>query len=54
MGLCNAPATHQRRVNEVLGDLLGQICYTYLDDIVIWSDSDEQHRQRCRQVLTCL
>jgi hypothetical protein len=54
MGLCNVPATHQRRVNEALRDLIGQICYTYLDDIAIWSDSDEQHRQHCRQVLACL
>ena len=54
MGLCNAPATHQRRVNEALGNLIGQICYAYLDDIVIWSDSDKQHRKRCRQVLACL
>jgi hypothetical protein len=54
MGLCNAPATHQRRINKALRDLIGQSCYAYLDDIVIWSDSDEQHRQRCRQVLACL
>jgi hypothetical protein len=45
MGLCNVPATHQRRVNEVLGDLIGQICYAYLDDIVIWLESNEQHCQ---------
>jgi hypothetical protein len=56
MGLCNAPATHQRHVNEALGDLdlIGQICYAYLDNIVIWLDSDEQHRQHCCQVLACL
>jgi hypothetical protein len=54
MGLCNVPATHQRCVNEALDDLIGQICYTYLDDIVIWSDSDGQHCQHCHQVLACL
>lgn len=51
MGLCNAPATHQRRVNEALGDLAGRICYAYLDDIIIWASSLKEHKERCRMVL---
>jgi len=54
MGLSNAPATHQRRVSEALKDLLGSICHVYLDDIIIFSDSLEEHRARVRQVLAAL
>ena len=54
MGLCNAPATHQRRVNEALGSLNGEICFVYLDDIIIFADSLQQHAQRLRQVLSAL
>jgi len=46
MGLSNAPATHQRRVSEALKDLLGSICHVYLDDIIIFSDSLEEHCDR--------
>ena len=54
MGLSNAPATHQRRVSEALKDLLGSICHVYLDDIIIFSDSLEEHCERVRQVLAAL
>ena len=36
-GLCNAPATFQRLVNELIQDLEG--VYAYLDDIAIVSDT---------------
>ena len=51
MGLCNAPATHQRRVNEALGSLIGEICYVYLDDVIIFSNSEEEHLVNTRKVL---
>jgi hypothetical protein len=54
MGLCNAPATHQRRVNEALGALIGEICYVYIDDIVIFSGSVEEHKTNARRVLFAL
>ena len=54
MGLCNAPATHQRRVNEALGSLIGETCYVYLDDLVVWSDDLEAHERRVRAVLEAL
>lgn len=54
MGLCNAPGTHQRRVNEALRGLIGQVCMVYLDDVIIFSSSVEEHEKHVRQVLDAL
>ena len=51
MGLKNAPAIHQRRVTSALRDLIGRICHIYLDDIVIWSQSIEEHTRNVKLVL---
>lgn len=51
MGLTNGPATHQARVEEALGDLIGRICVVYIDDIVVFSNSVEEHEEHVRQVL---
>ncbi|GAA5990069.1 hypothetical protein JCM11641_001025 [Rhodosporidiobolus odoratus] len=53
-GLCNAPATHQRRINEALGSLNGTICFAFVDDIIIYSDFLDEHRRHCRLVLSAL
>ena len=42
-GLTNAPATFQRLMNEVLRDHLDDFVTVYLDDILIFSRSDEEH-----------
>ena len=36
-GLCNAPATFQRLMNNVLGDILWKFALDYIDDITIYS-----------------
>ena len=54
MGCKNAPATHQRRMNQALRKHIGKICHVYLDDIVIWSSSVEEHKKNVRTVLTAL
>jgi hypothetical protein len=51
MGLTNAPATHQARLEEALGNLINRTCVVYLDDIVIFSNSFKQHRAHVREVL---
>src|SRR5260370_26361974 len=42
-GLTNAPVVFQWFINEVLGNLLDICAVGYLDDILIYSDSKEQH-----------
>ena len=51
MGLKNAPAIHQRRVTAALRHLIGKFCHIYLDDIVIWSNSLEEHEQNVCAVM---
>lgn len=43
MGLCNAPATWQRFVDNVLGYDLEPYCFIYLDDIIVSTPSFEKH-----------
>lgn len=50
-GLCNAPATFQRLMNNVLHGLLGKNVVVYLDDILIFSRSLEEHKAQVREVL---
>ena len=45
-GLRNAPATFQRLMTKVLGDLEG--CTVYLDDVVVCSDTWSSHVERVR------
>src|SRR4030081_3425014 len=45
-GLTNAPATFQAYINEVLRTYLDEFCVAYLDDILIYSKTQEEHVQR--------
>jgi hypothetical protein len=54
MGLRNSPPIHQQRVANALRELIGKICHIYLDDIVIWSETIEEHEKHVRMVLDCL
>ena len=53
-GLCNAPATFQRLMSAVLHDLIPTSCLVYLDDIIVFSRTWEEHLSRLRAVFSCL
>ena len=53
-GLTNAPATCQRLLHNVLRPYLDKTCVSYLDDILVYSADEEQHRKDVRDVLTAL
>lgn len=53
-GLKNAPASFQRVMDNILRGLQNEICLVYLDDIVIFSTSLQEHITRLRQVFSRL
>jgi len=54
MGLTNAPATFQHFMNDIFQDMSDIFVVVYLDDILVYSDSKEVHRDHVRRVLTRL
>ena len=53
-GLTNAPATFQREMNRIFMPLIGKCLFVYLDDILVYSPSEEQHLIDLRKVFTIL
>ena len=49
-GLCNAPATFSRLMDRVLAGLHWETCLFYLDNIIVFSSTWEEHLARLRQV----
>ena len=49
-GLCNAPATFSRLMDRVLAGLHWETCLFYLDDIIVFSSTWEEHLARLRGV----
>ncbi len=51
MGLCNSPATFQTLMNRVFGDLYDRQTLVYLDDLLVYSKSMQEHLAALRVVL---
>ena len=49
-GLANAPSTFQRLMELTLSDLHWKTCLVYLDDIIIFSKTVEEHLSRLQEV----
>ena len=53
-GLCNAPATFERLIDLLLRGLNEEICLSYLDDIILFSHTEEEHLERLDRLLVRL
>lgn len=54
MGLKNAPSTFQRVMDNVLRGLQNKICLVYLDDIIVFSTSLQEHIENLEKVFNRL
>ncbi|QRV79990.1 Transposon Tf2-1 polyprotein [Ceratobasidium sp. AG-Ba] len=50
-GLANAPAVFMHFMNEIFRDLLGITVVVYMDDILIFSETEEEHVNHVSEVL---
>ncbi|MBW0486431.1 hypothetical protein O181_026146, partial [Austropuccinia psidii MF-1] len=53
-GLANAPATFQRFIQHVLREYIDVFCYVYLDDILIFSKTSDEHYSHIASILSKL
>ena len=51
-GLTNAPSTFQRLMELVLAGLRWETCLAYLDDVIVFGRTFDEHLQRLSQVLS--
>ena len=49
-GLRNSPRTFQRVLNTVLGELIGKICFVFIDDIIIFGETMTEAHERFNRV----
>ena len=50
-GVTNAPAQFMNMMNDLLGEYLDRFVLVFLDDILIYSATLDQHTEHVRQVL---
>ena len=53
-GLTNGPATFQRFMNDILRECMDEYAIAFVDDILIYSQTLEEHQRHVREVLSRL
>jgi len=53
-GLRNAPRIFQRAMDDILREQLGKTCQIYMDDIINFSNSIEQHYKDLNKIINIL
>ncbi len=51
MGLKGAPSYFQREVAKILAGLIGSICELYLDDLIVFGETEEEFMANLKLVL---
>ena len=54
MGLTNTPATFQHFMNNIFQDMSDVSVVVYLDDILVYSESENMHCDHIQCIITCL
>jgi len=47
-GLINAPAIFQKQINSVLGEYLDKFIIVYLNNIIIYLENKEEHKEHIK------
>jgi hypothetical protein len=42
-GLCNAPSTLQRMLNDIMRDFLHELVNVYLEDVYVYNRTQDEH-----------
>jgi len=53
-GRCKAPVAFQRWINEVLMEHIDMCCIVYLDDVLIYSNTLQQHQKEVSNILEAI
>lgn len=53
-GLKNAPSIFQRALDDILREFIGKICHVYIDDVIIFSKTPQEHIKHIGIILDAL
>lgn len=53
-GLKNAPSIFQRAIDDVLREFIGKFVYVYIDDVLVFSDTEKDHTEHLELVMRAL
>lgn len=53
-GLKNAPAIFQRTLDDILRQHIGKICFVYIDDILVFSETESEHIKNIEAIFQTL